>query len=68
MRWTQVEGKPAVVFDEVPTILFASIEDVGNTDILYLDGNEQSQTHALTIKSAVDKLTEVEISRYTAKF
>lgn len=63
-KWTEIDGKPALVFSEVPALVFVSHDGTGTWDQAFEDGEELHNARKITIVSKAGELTEYTTEKY----
>lgn len=64
VKLTEIDGKPAMIFEEIPAVIFISHDGHGTFDQLFVEGVEDVTRRAITIKSEVAGLTTIEVEKY----
>lgn len=64
MRWADVDGKKALIFDEIPAFLFVSTDGTFRMSKLYLDGEWDRSIYGLTVNGEIDGLVTYTASKY----
>lgn len=67
IKLTQVNGKPALVFDEMPALVFVSNNGHGSFDALFIDGVESATHRKVTITSEVGEITTYNTESYAIR-
>ncbi|QOT13718.1 hypothetical protein JNUCC32_31475 (plasmid) [Paenibacillus sp. JNUCC32] len=67
IQLTEVNGKPALVFDEMPALVFVSNNGHGSFDKLYIDGVESVTHRNVTITSEVGEITTYSLDKYAIR-
>lgn len=63
-RWTEIDGKPALVFDDMPHLVFVSHNGEGRRDQTFINGEQPRNMSEITIESGVGKVTEYTVKSY----
>ncbi|WP_339273753.1 hypothetical protein MKY59_21420 [Paenibacillus sp. FSL W8-0426] len=63
-KWTEIDGKYALLFDEMPHLVFVSHDGEGRRDQTFIDGEQPRNMTEITIDSGVGKITEYTVKSY----
>jgi hypothetical protein len=67
IQLTEVNGKPALVFDDIPALVFVSNNGHGSYDRLFIDGVESALHRKVTITSEVGEITTYSLDKYAIR-
>lgn len=64
MEWVDIDGKKALVFDEIPAFIFVSSDGTFKMSKLYLDGEWDRNICGLTINGEMGDLITYNATKY----
>lgn len=64
MEWKEIDGKKALIFDEMPSLLFVTQDGTFASSKVFLDGEFDSLAYQFKIQGESGRFVTYESSRY----